>query len=825
MKSTNFKKWLPHMAAILFFFTLTALYFGPVFQGKDLMQADAINSQGWGKDLRDYHEKTGDYAYWSNAMFSGMPSNYTFSPQPVNVFKAFEKVLTLSMFGASRRHIGSIFLTFVCFYIFLISIGCRSWLAVAGSVAYTLCSYNFIIIEAGHMNKSLVMATMAPIIGGVMLCYRGKLLWGALITLIFSGLNIYWSHQQISYYLLLVLLILAVVYLIYAIREKWLAQYLKATGVLMIAAILALIPAIGQLVPAADYAKESMRGGAVLKQEGKQSSGLEIDYAYQWSYGIGETFTLLVPNLYGASSHYNVGEDSESYKVIKRNYGAAQARNFVKNLPTYWGPQPFTSGPVYVGAIVCFMFVLGLFLVKGKEKWWLLAATILSIVMAWGKYCPLVNEFLFYNLPLYNKFRAPSMSLVIASLTMVALGVLAIKELIERHKSGNDKGLMKALCMSAGITAGLSLVFALFGGSMFDFAAASDAQMPKELLEPLHADRAAMLKSDAWRSFIFIALAFALLAAWLRMKSMKVNYMLAALTLLLLVDLWSVDKRFLSWDTFMPKKKSTEILPTAADKLILADNDPNFRVLNLTTSTFNDSRTSYFHKSVGGYSPVKLRRYQDIIDHFFTRNLNMGIINMLNVKYFIVPDEKGGQRVQQNPAALGNCWFVDKVQFVENPNEEIKAIADFDPTAMAFIDKEWKEKLPAMEGYSNNADSTDYIRLAEYKNPGNLIYESNSTAPRFAVFSEVFYKTWKAYIDGKEVTPVRTDYILRGLPIPAGKHTIEFLCVDDIMTGSAKVSLYGSVFVGLVILGMVAFIIYRRRKCPCGSDEEKKEQQ
>ena len=821
MESTKIKKWLPHIAAILMFFAMTAIYFAPVFQGKDLMQADAINSQGWGKDLRDYHEQTGDYAYWSNAMFAGMPANYTYAPEPVNVFKAFEKVFTLSMFGFTRRHIGSIFLTFICFYIFLLSIGCRSWLSFAGSIAYTLCSYNFIIIEAGHMNKSLVMATMAPIIGGVMLCYRGKLLWGALITLIFSGLNIFWSHQQISYYLLLVLIILAVVYLIYAIREKQLKNYLKATGVLIIVAIIAVIPAVGQLVPSADYAKESMRGGTVLKQSNeKKSSGLEIDYAYQWSYGIGETFTLLVPNFYGASSHYELDENSETYKTITRAYGAKQARSFVKNMPTYWGPQPFTSGPVYVGAIVCFLFVLGLFLIKGKEKWWLLAATILSIIMAWGKYFPLVNNFLFYNLPLYNKFRAPSMALVIASLTMVTLGVLAVKELIERRKSGNDKGVMRALYISGAITGGLSLMFALFGGSMFDFASATDAQMPEILVDSLRADREAMLTSDAWRSFMFIAVSCILLVAYLRVKSIKTGYLLAALSLLLFADLWSVDKRFISWDSFIPKQKSTEILPTAADKQILADKDPNYRVLNLTTSTFNDSRTSYFHKSVGGYSPVKLRRYQDIIDHFFTRNLNMNIINMLNVRYIIVPDEKAGQRVEKNIKALGNCWFVNEVKFVADPDEEIKAIANFDPTAVAFIDDEWKKVLPSVVEYSNNADSTDYIRMTEYKNPGNLIYESNSTKPRFAVFSEVFYKTWRAFIDGKEVTPVRTNYILRGLPIPAGKHKIEFLCEDKVMTVSAKVSLYGSIFVGIVILAMVAMIIYRRKKCSCNENKE-----
>ena len=338
MKIIEKKNWLPHLMAVLIFLVLTLVYFGPVLQGKDLMQGDAISSQGWGKDARDYHEATGDYAYWSNAMFSGMPSNYTFSPQPVNIFGAADKVLTLGMFGASRRHIGAIFLTFVCFYIFLLSMGCRSWLSVAGSIAYTLCSYNFIIIEAGHMSKSLVMATMAPIIGGVILCYRGQLLRGALLTLIFSGLNIYWSHQQISYYLLLVLIILALVYLVYAIKERALKPYLKATAVLLAVAVLAVLPALGQLVPSADYAKDSMRGGAVLKQtEQKQSSGLDIDYAYQWSYGVGETFTLLVPNLYGASSNYALGDDSELYRSLAPRLGAAQARQICEAAPTYWG--------------------------------------------------------------------------------------------------------------------------------------------------------------------------------------------------------------------------------------------------------------------------------------------------------------------------------------------------------------------------------------------------------------------------------------------------------------------------------------------------------
>ncbi|MBR5335117.1 MAG: hypothetical protein IKV23_02460 [Bacteroidaceae bacterium] len=811
MKKIETKQWLPHVAAVLIFFILTAVYFSPVFQGKDLMQGDAISSQGWGKDARDYHEQTGDYAYWSNAMFSGMPSNYTFSPQPVNIFAAADKVLTLGMFGVSRRHIGAIFLTFVCFYIFLLSIGCRSWLSLAGSIAYTLCSYNFIIIGAGHMSKSLVMATMAPVIGGVMLCYRGKLLWGALVTLIFAGLNIYWSHQQISYYLLLVLIILAIVYLIYAIREKWLAQYLKATGVLIVVAVLAVLPAVGQLVPSADYAKETMRGGAVLKNaDGKSGSGLDIDYAYQWSYGVGESFTLLVPNLYGAGSHYDLGTDSELYRTLAPQIGAGQARQIASSAPTYWGDQPFTEGPVYAGAIVCFLFVLGLFVVKGKDKWWLLAATVLSLVLSWGKNFLAVNEFLFYNLPLYSKFRAPSMALVIASVTMVALGIMAVKRIIECKKEGDKAAidsLTKSLYIAGGVTGGICLVLALFGGGMFSFEGGSDAQLPEILTSALQEDRANMLTSDAWRSFAFIATAFALLFAYLR-YNLKASHTAMILAVLFLADLWTVDKRFLSHDDFMPKRKSTEIRPTAEDLQILQDKHPNYRVLNLTKSTFNESFTSYFHKSVGGYSPAKMRRYQDIIDRYFGRSLNMNIINMLNVRYVIVPGEERNI-VQRNPEAMGNCWLVDRVVWVNSPNDEIDALADFIPYEVAFIDKEWQSAVGDASAYDNYVDSTAYIRMTEYRNPGNILYESYSPNAQMAVFSEVFYKTWKAFIDGKEVKPIRANYILRALPLPAGKHTIEFRCVDELMITTAKWSLWGSILVGVVIAALVGAIIYR----------------
>ncbi len=812
MKRIGTRQWLPHVVAVLIFFLLTALYFAPVFQGKDLLQGDAISSQAWGKDAKDYHEQTGDYSYWSNSMFGGMPANYTFAPEPVNIFEGFDKVLTLRMFGASRRHVGAIFLTFICFYIFLLSLGCRSWLSLAGSIAYTLCSYNLIIIGAGHMNKSLVMATMAPVIGGVILCYRGKLLQGAFITLIFSGLNIYWNHQQISYYLLLVLIILALVYLVYAIREKRLMQYLKSSGVLVGIAILAVLPAVGQLLPSADYAKDTMRGGAVLEQpDGEKNTGLDIDYAYQWSYGKAETFTLLVPNMFGGASGYDLGTDSETYKLFERAYGARQAADVVRQMPAYWGPQPGTSGPVYVGAVVCLLFVLGLFVVGGREKWWLLAATVLSFVMSWGRFFPIVNDFLFYNLPLYSKFRAPSMALVIASLTMVTLGILAVKRILKAREEDDAQRLATyttRLYISYAVVAGVLLVFALFGGAMFDFVGLSDAGLPDLLADALRADREAMFNSDVWRSFAFVTVAFVLLIAYMR-KKIKSSYFIAALAVLFLIDLWSVDKRFLSYDDFMPKRQTTEIPMTAADRLILQDKDLNYRVLNLTRSTFNESYTSYYHKSIGGYSPAKLRRYQDIIDYYFSRGINENVINMLNTRYLIVPDEEGREAVQKNPGALGNCWFVNRPTFVNSPNEEIEALADFNPLETAFIDKEWLSAFDDINKYDNVVDSTSYIRMTEYRNPGNIIYESYSPNAQLAVFSEVYYKTWKAYIDGEEVTPIRANYILRALPVPAGKHTIEFKCVDELMIGSARVSLYASIFVGVVLLLLVGLMLRR----------------
>ena len=841
-KNFNWKSTIPHIIAVLTFLVLTLVYFSPVLEGKDIKQDDAIGSMGWGKDARDYHEESGEYSYWSNAMFSGMPCNYTYSPQPDNAFKPIGRVVTLNAFGASYRHIGCIFLTFIGGYILLLALGCKPWLSIAGSIAYTLGSYNFIIIDAGHMNKSLVIATMAPVIGGIILCYRRKLLIGSLITLVFAGLNIYWSHQQVSYYLLLTVIIMAIVYFIYAVREKWLKHYFKATGVLAVVAILAAAPAVGILLPTSDYAKSSMRGGSELDvKDGEKSSGLDTEYAFAWSYGKAESLTLLVPNLYGSASASNVGTDSKLYNgyqdamiglyagmvqeqnpevskrqavdYVKRNREIMKgietdAANFVRYAPTYWGEQPGTSGPVYAGAIVCFLFVLGLIIVRGPEKWWLLGATIFSLVLAWGSNLSVINNFLFEHMPLYNKFRAPSMALVITTLTMSTLAILAVKRIIESVKEENKNFTTIALYIAFGIVGFVTLLIAVMPGAFFDFTSAADArfaQMP-ELLDALKQQRRSMLVADAWRSLGLILATAALIWAYIRYNFKQVLF-IAALGLLFLVDMWPVCKRFVNNDKFMPKKETTAIRETAADRQIkkLAGNDPHYRVFNLTDQNgpFNEAFTSYKHKSIGGYSPAKLARYQDIIERYLSQG-NINIISMLNTRFFITPDG-----VQENYNAFGNCWFVDNIEWVNNANEEIAAIEEIDKQT-AYIDKMWLKDVPDYEQYNNFVPGE--IELSEYRNPGNIIYKSNSEAPKLAVFSEVYYKTWKAYIDGKEVKPIRANYILRALPIPAGEHTIEFKCVDELMIKSHKWSTYMSILVWIVIIGMIGFGIYRKIK-------------
>lgn len=791
-KSIWQQSW-PHLVAIGVFVVLVMVYFAPqVFEGKQLPQGDIISSYGMGHDAKEYHEQTGEWSHWSNAMFGGMPYNVTSGVETKSLFRLIAQWMKCGFNGLTS---GVLWLLLIGFYIFMLAVGCSPWLSIVGAIAFAFGSYNLIIIDAGHVTKGWVLATMPAVIGGCLLCYRKKYIVGFIVTILATGLNVYWNHQQISYYTLLMLIPLAISYFIYALREKEQKHFWVASCILLIAAVMAVAPATDRLVPMWDYSKETMRGGAVLhgaadSEAGK--SGLNRDYAFMWSYGKAETMTLLIPNFYGGSSNYALGEDSETYKTMKKYAGTSQAKQIVKALPTYWGDQPFTSGPVYAGAIICFLFVLGLLAVKGPERWWLLVGVIIGILLSWGRNLPSLNNWLFDHLPLYNKFRTPSMSLVMTTTAMAMLGMLALRALLKKEVE------LKHIYIATGITGGLCLLFALFPGMAGGFTAKMDAQLPEWLSECLIDDRRAMLTSDAWRSLCFILLAAAVLFAYLKIEKMRSGIVIALMGVLILADLWTVDKRFLNDDHFVPKKRNL-VTMTEADKQILADKDPNYRVLNLTTSTFNDAQTSYFHKSVGGYSPAKLRRYQDIIDYYFAGKLNMNVLNMLNTRYVITQ-----QGVQYNPEAFGNAWFVQNIEWVNNPNEEIATIGNADLLQKAVIDTCWRTKVS--EGLAMTQPAS--IRLTNYANPGNLFYESESSEDGLAVFSEVYYKTWKAFIDGKEVPVLRANYILRAIEVPAGKHTIEFRCEDDLLLDTQIVSTIASC---LLVLVIILLLVFRRK--------------
>ncbi|MCM1041623.1 MAG: YfhO family protein [Bacteroides sp.] len=803
MKKINWKRILPHVWAILIFMVLSVAYFAPVvFGDKTMGQGDVHSWSGQQNESRDCYKQTGEYPHWSNMLFGGMPN---IGGEGYNVYnKLFPRFV---MGGLPGLNAGILFFYMLGFYILMCVLGCRSWLSILGAVAYAFSTYNLLIIDAGHANKCWAMACMAPILAGVIQCFKGKYLSGALITLIFTGPHIMYSHQQITFYLMFMLVAVAIAYGVQAFRQKQMKTYLKGGVVALAMAVIALLPSLGSWLVTYDYSKDTMRGGAVLKANPdgeKESSGLDIDYAFQWSYGKMESFTLLVPGIYGGSSHYYLSPES-NYETTKITGGR---QNMV---PFYWGDQPFTSGPVYVGAIICFLFILGLFVVKGPEKWWLLAVTVLSLMLSWGRHLSWFNDFLFYHLPLYNRFRTPSMALVIAEISMVALAVLAIKNILESKEKGK---YMRDLAYAFGITAGICLFFGLFGKSMFGFVSPADASYPDWLQKTLVEDRASMLVRTAMRSFAFILLAAACLWLYVK-KNLKAGWVMGLLAVFVLIDLWTLDRHYVGEQNFVPARSVKAVIPSAIDNMILADTDPDYRVFNVTVNTFNDATTSNFHKSIGGYSPMKLRRYQDIIDYHLSRRLNIQVLNMLNTRYFIAPDASGQPMVQRNVAALGNAWFVDSIRWVNSPDEEIVALYDFDPARVAVIDREWKDKV-GMESVSVPVSEADGIRLVQYY-PNKLTYEYTASAERPAVFSEVYYKTWKAYVDGEEVPLYRVNYILRGLTLPEGRHVVELRCKNPLIARSKMITNTGSAVNILLILALLGMMVWN----PCKKAEQK----
>ena len=814
------KKTLIHCGIILFFFLIAAVYMSPVFDGKVIQQGDTMKVAAMAKEQVDFQEKTGQFTAWTSSMFSGMPGYQISSPPAKTTLAPIKSLLIMRPMGW-ERNIAMIFLYLIGFYVCLLALGCNPWLSMLGALAFGLGSYNIIIIEAGHITKGWAMAMMAPILGGMLLAFRKNYVWGGILFTLALALQIYFNHIQITFYTMLIGIILGVVYLVYALKDKEIKSYLIGICVLLIGAVFAVGSNARHLIVNQEYMKYTMRGGSELTvtpeelyKDGEPksttaSNGLDKDYAFSWSYGKGETYTLLVPGAYGGGSGETVGTDSEFYKTFRQ-----------KQAPLYWGDQPFTSGPVYFGAIVVFLFVLGLFVVKGPERWWLLLATILGIMMAWGKNLMGFNSFLFDHLPLYNKFRTPSMSLVIANVTMVILGVLALKTIFDKENPVDKKKLNLGLYISTGITAGFILLMMALSGN-FSFSGASDAQMAAQygnqwdlIKDVLVKDRKALFMSDSWRSLILILVSAVFLWLYINQKIKQSGIIIGVLSCLVLFDLWGVDRRYLNDSNFVSEKR-IKLKPSQTDQILdqyaAQFKDEDYRVFDLSVNTFNDSYPSAFHHQIGGYSAAKLRRYQDIIDFYLSRHINTGVLNMLNARYVVVPGQNGQAQVQRNPEALGNAWFVNTCQLVEDANAEILALNELNPADTAVIDKRFAEMV---QGKNLERDSNSVITMVHQKpyNPDYLVYKTKTGKDQLAVFSEVYYDPdWRAYIDGKPADYFRANYILRAMVIPAGEHTIEFKNEAPLLHKWDNITLIISILMLCCMAGGIVWY-YRREK-------------
>ena len=831
------KKLLPDLIAILAFVLLSFAYFFPAdIENRILFQHDTAAGAGAGQEVKEYYEQTGERSRWTNSLFGGMPM-YQIAPSYDStkslqwVQKAYQLFLP--------DYVCLTFMLMLGFYILLRVFGIPVWLAGLGGIMWAFSSYFFILISAGHIWKFITLAYVPPTIAGIVLAYRGKLLWGGILTALFVALQITSNHVQMSYYFFFVILFFVGAYFEKAWRTKTLPQFFKASAVLIVAALVGIAANVSNLYHTYAYSKETMRGKSELVQTGdaakQTSSGLDRDYITQWSYGIDETLTLLVPNFKGgASAALSQSETamSKANPMYSSLYGS---------LTQYFGTQPMTSGPVYVGAFVLFLFVLGCFIVKGPLKWALIGATFFSIVLSWGKnFMPLTDFFIDY-VPLYNKFRAVSSILVIAEFTIPLLAIFALKRLLEEPEILKQE--KKPLGISLLLTAGVALLLAVAPGSIGSgYVPAQEAQMLQNavnqqmipanelsgILANLGEMRAELVSSDALRSFIIIGIGCSLL--WLYASGkLRSSLTIAGITILCLADMWGVNKRYLNDAQFVPHSIRTETFTkTNTDELILQDTSLDYRVLNFATSTFDDNNTSYWHKSVGGYHPAKLRRYQEMIEHHISPEMQAAykaiataggemdsvdankfrILNMLNTKYFIFPAGQQRQTVPiLNPHAYGNAWFVNKVQYVNNANEEIDALDSIIPTETAVVDARFKDVLKgATESYKDSLSST---RLTSYA-PNRLTYETNNAQDGIAVFSEIYYPDgWHVTIDGQPAELARADYILRTMYVPAGQHTIE-MRFDPTSLHVTEGIAYGAL--ALLVIGIIVAVLIAKRK-------------
>ena len=826
---TLLKKWLPDLLAVLLFAVLAFAYFFPAdIEGRILYRHDASAGRGAGQEGMEYMQKTGERSRWTNALFGGMPT-YQMAPS----YKSTDKLSTMTNIYHLflPENVWYVFAYLLGFYILLRAFDFRQHLAALGSIVWAFSTYFLIIIAAGHIWKVWALAYLPPLIAGLVLAYRGKYLWGFVLTAIFTAFEINANHVQMTYYYLFIILAMVIAWLVDAIRKKEMARFAKATGVCIAGAAIGVCINLSNLYHTWQYGQESMRGKSELVKKNaanQTNSGLERDYITQWSYGIDETWTLLIPNTKGGAS-VPMSESKIAMEKADPTY-----ESIYQQIGQYWGEQPGTSGPVYVGAFVMMLFVLSLFIVKGPMKWALLAATILSILLSWGRnFMPFTDFFLDY-VPMYAKFRTVASILVIAEFTIPLLAMMALKILFD-EPDGLTK-YSKPVYISFGITAGFCLLFAVAPTMFFDgFISSSEMRalstLPQEHIQPLISNlvdmRTAVFTADCWRSFWVIVVGMVLLMAY-KYRKLKASYTIGAILVLCLVDLWQVNKRYLNDEMFVPQsEREAPQQMSQTDELILRDKTLDYRVLNLASNTFNENETSYYHKSIGGYHAAKLRRYQEMIEQYISPEMQAlmnavaeaggdmtqvkgdslcPVINMLNTRYLILPLQ-GGQTVPiQNPYAFGNAWFVDKLTYAKNANEEIMKVGRIDLRHEAVAD----EKFQAQLGEAADQDTTSTVTLKSYE-PNQLTYEVNSGKGGVLVFSEIYYPGWTATVDGEPAELGRVDYILRALQVKPGKHEVVLSFFPKSVDTTEAIAYAAYVVLILVLCGAI-FLAYRKRK-------------
>ncbi|TZF86285.1 YfhO family protein (plasmid) [Pedobacter sp. BS3] len=806
-----------HLIITGIFIALCFVYFSPALQGKSLYQNDVLQAQAMQKEIMDFKAKDGKGPLWTNAMFGGMPAYQIWVQFPKNV-----TTYIISFFKTVfPTPVDTVLIYLLGAYLLFCVLRINPWLAAAGAIAVAFSSYNFIIIEAGHSNKAMAIAFFAPLLAGILLTLQGKRLTGAALTALFLALEIRANHIQMTYYLFIALLILIGIELYHAIKAKVTADFLKSVGSLAIAVMVAVGVNAGLLWTTYEYGQHSIRGKSNLTvDKSEPKNGLDKEYAYAWSQGVGESITFLVPNAYGGSSSSQALDENSAVAKLLQTKGATaeQAAGFAKQMPTYWGDKPFTSGPYYFGAIVCFLFVLGLFVVKSRIKWWILAASLLSLFLSFGKNFPLISDLFFNYFPLYNKFRAVESALVIADFLVPVLAVMAVSEIA--FNKPEPKKLQKQLQYSFYITGGIALIILLLPSLFFSFKPAGNEQFVQQLMQAtggdrgfadaisnaLVQDRISMARMDAFRSLIFIALGAACLWAFMKQK-LKLQTAFLVIGALILVDMWTVDRRYLNNNNFVDSSElNRQFQPREVDQLILRDQSLDYRVLDLTIPTFSSATASYFHKTVGGYHAAKLKRFQEVIDKQFNNSINEDVLDMLNTKYVITSDKNGqSQRIENRSTTCGNAWFVENINYVNNADEEMAGINSFNPKKEAIVDKSFKSIIDA---HKLAFSPSDKITLTDYR-PDHLTYEYSSGHDALAVFAEIWYdKGWNAYVDGEKIPHLRANYILRAAVLPGGNHKLEFKFEPASYYAGENISLAASI---LLIAGL-GFAAYQGSK-------------